>query len=63
MQHCTFLGIYHEGDMCLDGMELNAMSDEELDQCLEKVRVYAVSHRSIRSVSWMHGSEKDDWLR
>ena len=35
------IGIYHEGDLCLDGMELNAMSDEELDQCLEKVRVYA----------------------
>ncbi len=35
------IGIYHDGDECLDGMELNAMSDEELDAHLEKVRVYA----------------------
>ena len=35
------IGIYHEGDLCLDGMELDALSDEQLDACLEKVRVYA----------------------
>ncbi len=35
------IGIYHEGDLCLDGMELGAMSDAQLDACLEKVRVYA----------------------
>ena len=35
------IGIYHDGDLCLDGMELNALSDEQLDACLEQVRVYA----------------------
>ena len=35
------IGIYHDGDLCLDGMELDALSDEQLDACLEKVRVYA----------------------
>lgn len=35
------IGIYHEGDLCLDGMELDALNDEQLDACLEKVRVYA----------------------
>ena len=35
------LGIYQDGDICLDGNELNAMSDEELAACLESVKVYA----------------------
>lgn len=35
------LGIYKDGDICLDGNELNSMSDEELDAQLEQVHVYA----------------------
>ncbi len=35
------IGIYREGDRALTGQELDRMSDEELDACLEKVSVYA----------------------
>ncbi|MDD6211630.1 MAG: cation-translocating P-type ATPase [Clostridiales bacterium] len=35
------LGIFCEGDMAVTGPELDAMSDEELDQVLEKISVYA----------------------
>ncbi len=35
------IGIFQEGDMALSGVELDAMSDEELDQILPKVSVYA----------------------
>lgn len=35
------IGIYREGDMCIDGRELNAMSDEELNSKLKFISVYA----------------------
>lgn len=35
------LGIFSEGDEALSGVELDSMSDDELDRCLEKVSVYA----------------------
>ena len=35
------IGIFEEGDVCLDGAELNAMSDEKLDAVLPQVSVYA----------------------
>ena len=35
------IGIFSEGDMALSGVELDAMSDEELSAVLEKVSVYA----------------------
>ena len=35
------LGIFQEGDEALSGVELDAMSDQELDQRLEKISVYA----------------------
>ena len=35
------IGIMREGDMAVTGMELDAMSDGELDQVLEKISVYA----------------------
>ena len=35
------LGIFREGDEALSGVELDAMSDQELDTRLEKVSVYA----------------------
>lgn len=35
------IGIYQEGDLVLDGNELEAMSDSELDQKLEHISVYA----------------------
>lgn len=35
------IGIFKEGDRCLDGTELEAISDEELSEILEEVSVYA----------------------
>lgn len=35
------IGIFEEGDLALDGMELNAMSEEALDEVLQRVSVYA----------------------
>ena len=35
------LGIFRDGDEALSGVELDAMSDDELDQRLEKISVYA----------------------
>ena len=35
------IGIFGEGDMSLDGVELDSMSDEELDQKLPHIAVYA----------------------
>ncbi len=35
------IGIFREGDMALSGVELDAMSDEQLDEILPKVSVYA----------------------
>ena len=35
------LGIFREGDMALSGVELDTMGEADLDECLEKVSVYA----------------------
>ena len=35
------IGIYREGDISVTGMELDTMSDEELDNVIEKISVYA----------------------
>ena len=35
------IGIFKEGDMSVTGMELDAISDEELDASIEKISVYA----------------------
>ena len=35
------IGIFEEGDMAVTGVELDAMSEEELDQKIEKISVYA----------------------
>jgi P-type Ca2+ transporter type 2C len=35
------IGIFEEGDLAVTGMELDAMSDEELDQKIEHISVYA----------------------
>ncbi len=35
------IGIMQDGDMSLEGLQVDAMSDEELDSVLEKVSVYA----------------------
>lgn len=35
------IGIYQEGDMCVEGSKLATMSDEELDAILPKISVYA----------------------
>ncbi len=35
------IGIFHDGDLAMDGTELDAISDEELSAKLEKISVYA----------------------
>lgn len=35
------LGIFADGDIALSGVELDSMTDDQLDGCLEKVSVYA----------------------
>ncbi len=35
------LGIFADGDIALSGVELDSMTDDQLDECLEKVSVYA----------------------
>ena len=35
------IGIFHDGDIAVTGLELDAMSDEELDEKIEKISVYA----------------------
>ena len=35
------IGIMHNGDICLEGVQIDKMSDEELDGVIEKVSVYA----------------------
>lgn len=35
------IGIYEDGDYSIDGQELNAMTDEQLDEKLTKISVYA----------------------
>ena len=35
------IGIYREGDLAIEGMELDRMSDEELDAILPRISVYA----------------------
>lgn len=35
------IGIYQEGDMCIEGNKLETMSDSELDNVLSKISVYA----------------------
>lgn len=35
------IGIFQEGDIAVTGVELDAMSDEELDKVIEKISVYA----------------------
>ncbi len=35
------IGIFKDGDVCVDGPELDAMTDDELMEILEKVSVYA----------------------
>ena len=57
------IGIFTDGDMALEGVELDAMSDEELDQKLAKIAVYArVSpENKIRIVdAWQQGPHRLD---
>lgn len=35
------IGIFHDGDIAVTGLELDAMSDEELEENIEKISVYA----------------------
>ena len=51
------IGIFEEGDMALEGVELDAMTDDELDEKLTRISVYArVSpEHKIRIVSAWQG--------
>ena len=46
------IGIYEDGDLSIDGQQLNQMSDEELDEKLTHISVYArvAAEHKIRSV-------------
>ncbi len=35
------IGIFEDGDLCVDGKKLDAMTDDELDELLPKISVYA----------------------
>lgn len=35
------IGIFNDGDIAVTGLELDKMSDEELEQKIEKISVYA----------------------
>ncbi|EAA23237.1 Calcium-transporting ATPase [Fusobacterium vincentii ATCC 49256] len=37
------IGIFKDGDIAIDGVELEKMSDEELENTVEKISVYARS--------------------
>ncbi len=37
----TAVGIYSEGDMAIDGMQLSSMSNRQLDSCVANISVYA----------------------
>ena len=43
------IGIFEEGDIALSGVELDKINDEQLAQQLERVSVYAVFPRNIKS--------------
>ena len=54
------IGIFEEGDICLEGRELEAMSDQKLDEVLPKVSVYArvAPEHKIRIVqAWQRRNE------
>lgn len=54
------IGIYKDGDIVLDGNELNAMSDEQFHQQIEKISVYArvAPEHKIRIVdAWQQRGE------
>ena len=40
-KHAKKIGIYEDGDLSIDGQQLNQMSDEELDEKLTHISVYA----------------------
>ena len=52
------IGIFSDGDIAVTGLELDKMSDEELEQKIEKIAVYAVYRQKTRSASLTHGKRK-----
>ena len=52
------IGIFRDGDIAVTGMELDAMSDEELDEKIEKFPFMHVFRLKIKSESLRHGREK-----
>lgn len=52
------IGIFREGDIAVTGMELDAMSDSELDQKIEKYLSMLVFHPKIKSELLRLGRER-----
>ena len=52
------LGILQEGDQAITGVELDAMTDRELDEQVENISVYARVSPEIKSVSLNLGNVK-----
>ena len=52
------IGIFNDGDIALTGLELDALSDEELDQEIEKVAVYARVSQKTKLELLTRGKEK-----
>lgn len=50
------IGIFDDGDLAVDGVELDAMPDSELDEKLPRIAVYARVSPSIKSASFPLGS-------
>ena len=43
------IGIFSDGDMALEGVELDAMKEEELDQNFRRLRSMRAFHLKIKS--------------
>ena len=59
------IGIFTAGDLAVTGADLavtgadlDQMSDQQLQERLEKISVYAGCLRNIRSALWKHGRKK-----
>lgn len=55
------LGILKEGDLAITGAQLDAMSEEELAQNVDKISVYARVSPETRFASSAHGRTKVRW--
>ena len=56
------LGIITDASQAITGMELDELSDEELNEKSNSTPYTREFSRSIRSASWMHGSPRARWF-